>query len=104
MEENNNDNRKEELETVMAERKKFVQSYVFKPGFIGAIIALIVWIVAASFQSAFSGAAGSAEWVIVIHNVSKTISSISCALFWVLFLPALIIGIIFMSINSKKIK
>ena len=106
MDENENKSNltQEEIDQIMAERKKFVQTYIFKPGFVGAIISLILWIVGASFQSAFAAGEGSAEWVNVIHNVSKTISGISCALFWVLFMPALIVGIVFMSVNSKKLK
>jgi|GEM_PF-5358913 len=92
----------EERETQPAKPNNAVfVDYIFKPGLIGSIVSIILWVTGASFASAFNGGAGSKEWVQVVHNVAQTIGSISAALFWSLFLPGLIVGIIFTCIRRK---
>ena len=98
--------KKEEAEVVCekdsAERRENFRSYILKPGLIGSVVCMVLWVLGASVASAFLSGPEATDWANVIHNVFHTIASISSALLWLLFLPALIIGIIFVCRRPRK--
>lgn len=83
---------------------KGIGDYLFKPSLICSIIFLILWVVSASISSAFIVRADSPEWFTIIRNLTQTLSGISASLLWALFLPGLVVSIVFLSIKNKHNK